>query len=516
MLKILLFFEKYILTITIEYSGALCSAGKTEFAISLMATKPDKYLLAVDRREVIEARIARLEEKAAAAGTYPVCRSIYSKSEGRFEDGTGNVRQTLREQPTQDIDTPHVVVVCTHEGLLSSDLSTYEGWTLIIDENPNMWAFGEAQSEYTWPIFQRFFGLEPDEEGWSQVTIRRDAPTMTALAKDTAISPKFVEMYRRWQNTRPMVKLTRWDEASDGRQWSWCSVWDHEKLGAFTRIMILANSFEQSVTYKLLKRAGANLVPFPIHDHRQWQPRTVLLRYFASQHQAGTGFWTNDSDSGGKEALGKTFGWISRNSDPENHYYSTNLHVLKSLNLPGIRLQPKVSGSDAYKHFTCASFIYTAKPSQAEVEAFSRYGITYDEIVRAREHEDLVQFLWRSSLREPDDPRDVEFRVYDLRQAMFLKEFIESTGRPFMVVLEHVADAGVDDHKPRPVGRPKAVRTEVERQALKAQQRIQDKLRKRETRETIKQEELDAGIVRRRGRPGKDSGSTVIPPQGRR
>jgi hypothetical protein len=513
-LKILLFFEKYILTITIEYSGALCSAGKTEFACRLMATQPDKYLLAVDRREVMEARIARIDEKAAAAGTYPVCRSIYSKSEGRFEDGTGNVRQTLREQPTQDIHTPHVVVVCTHEGLLSSDLSTYQGWTLIIDENPNVWAFGEVQSEYTWPIFERFFGLEPNEDEWSQVTVCRDAPTMTALAKDTAISPKFVEMYRRWQNTRPMVKLTQWDEASDGRQWSWCSVWNPEKLDAFQRIMILANSFTESITYKLLKRAGVHLVPFSIHDDREWVPRTVLLRYFASQHQAGTGFWTNDSDSGGKEALGKTFEWISHNSDPENHYYSTNLHVLKSTNLPGIKLQPKVSGSDAYKHLTCASFIYTAKPSQAEVAAFSRYGITYDEIVRARQNEDLVQFLFRSNLRVPDDPRDVEFRVYDLQQATFVKEFIESTGRPFMVVLEHVADAGVDDHKPKSAGRPKVARTEAEKQVLSAQAKVRDKLGKRRRRQAQKQSELEEGIIRLRGRPPKNKpGTSTIPPE---
>ena len=83
-----------------------------------------------------------------------------------------------------------------------------------------------------------------------------------------------------------------------------------------------------------------------------------------------------------------------------------------------------------------------------------------------------MQFFFRSWLRVPDDPRDGEFRVYDLAQATFLKEFIEATGRPFKIILEHVVEAGVDEHKPKPVGRPKVVKTEAEKQAQAAKPRI--------------------------------------------
>jgi hypothetical protein len=471
-----------------------------------MASTPGQYLFAVDRREVIDTRIARIAEKAAAEGAYPVIQPIFSNSEERFEGGTKNVRQALREQPTIDHAAPHRIIVCTHEGLLSSDLSTYQGWTLIIDETPNIWGFGELQSPFSWSLYKSFFGLKSLDDGWSEVTICREAPTPTACAKDAAISDDFRDLYRRWKNTRPRVKLTSWEETADGRMWLWCSVWNPEKLNAFKRVMILANSFEETLTFKLLKQAGVHLEPFAILDDRQWQPRTVLIRYFASTHQAGTGFWTNPDDPSGPEAQQKTFGWIDQNSDPENHFYSANLNALKRVNLPGLKLNPKVAGSDAYKHFTCASFIYTAKPSRAEVEAFARYGITYDEIVRARQNEDLVQFFFRSWVRVPDDPRDGEFRVYDLAQAIFLKEFIEATGRPFKTILEHVVEAGVDEHKPKPVGRPKAVKSEAEKQAQAAQARISNTLNKRKGRNAIKEQELDAGIVRKRGRPPKHKG----------
>ena len=251
------------------------------------------------------------------------------------------MRQALREQPTKDHNAPHVVVICTHEGLLSSDLSTYQGWTLIIDENPNIWTFDEIRAEHTWPVYEKFFGLEPDEEGWSRVTIRNSAPTVTALSKDKTLSQAFIDTYRRWQATRPLVKLTSWDELQDGQARSWCSVWNPERLHAFKRVMILANSFEETLTFKLLKQAGVHLVPFAIPDDRQWQPRTVLIRYFASTHQAGTGFWTNSADPGGAEALQKTFDWIEQNSDPENHFWSANLHALKQDQSARTEAQPQ-------------------------------------------------------------------------------------------------------------------------------------------------------------------------------
>lgn len=470
-----------------------------------MASTPGQYLLAVDRREVIEARIRRIEEKAAAAGTHPVFRPIFSRCEGRFENGSENVRRQIREQPTKDNETPHVIIVCTHEGLLTSDLSTYQGWTLIIDETPNLWTFGQAQTEFTWPLYKRFFNLREIGGGLSEIEVRGDAPTVTACKRDTGLSQEFCDTLRRWQSSRPIVNLTSWEQAGDGRQWWWSSVWNPKKLSAFKRVMILANSFEQTITYKLLDHAGVKLVPFAIQDNRSWQHRNLFIRYFAENHQAGSSFWSNRDDPSGSEALQKTFDWIRANSQPTNHYYSANVDTLKAVTLPGEKLQPKVCGSDAYKHITCASFIYTAKPSAAEEKAFELYGITRNEIIRARQNEDLIQFLWRSWLREPNDTRDGEFRVYDRAQAEFLKEFIEATGRPISVDLGHVSEAGVDEHQPKPVGRPKIKRTAAEEEDRKNRRRKRDAERKKRRRAESKQERIDDGTYVKPGHPPRNT-----------
>jgi hypothetical protein len=497
-------------TITIEYTGALCSAGKTEFALGLMASTPGRYLYAVDRREVIETRITRIDEKAATAGSHPVIRSIFSKSEGKFENGSDNVRRQLREQAAADHDTPHVIVICTHEGLLTSDLSTYDGWTLVIDETPNLWTFREECAEFSWTLFQKFFDLHPVDDEHSKITIRKDAPTVERSKRDTGLSEGFRDLLRRWQVSRPLVNLSSWEEASDGRQWWWCSVWDAARLRAFGRVMILANSFDHSLTYKLLRHQGLNLVPFVINDKREWTPRTILIRYFAEQHQAGTGFWCNRDDDSGAEALNRAFAWIERNTDPENHYYSANLAALKRLDLPGLKLQPKVSGADEYKHLTCATFLYSAKPSKAEVRALELYGIKYNEVVRARQDEDLIQFVWRSSLRVSGDPRGCEFRIYDYAQALFLKNFIEATGRPFTVSLDYVSDAGVDQFKPKPVGAPRKQRSAAEILAARDRRRHDSNEGRKARRERQRQRDIEAGVIRRRGAPSKHDKAKLV------
>jgi hypothetical protein len=498
------------LTIIIEYSAALCAAGKTEYACNLIASQPGKYLLAVDRREVIDTRIARINEKATAYDTYPVFRPIYSPDEGRFESGVIGVRRALREQPTKDNDTPHVVVICTHEALTSSDLSTYEGWTLIVDECPNLWGFGEMSCPVSWIVMEAFFGLEPLGDGWSRITIKRDAPSPGQSTQDSMISDEFVDTYRRWEINRPIIKLEAWKDAADGRTFSWHSVWDAEKLTPFSRVLILANCFEESITYKLLEHSGCELVPFAINDNQVWLPRSVHIRYFAKDHQAGTGFWTNKTDPGGALALDKINRWMAANTDSENHIWSCNLNA-KTLNLPGRKLRPKVSGADEYKRFSCASFIYSAKPTKLEEEAFALHDISRADIIRAREREDLVQFLGRTSWRVPDSQGEIDFRVYDHEQALFLESFVRQSGRPFSVILEYIGDAGVDEHKPRPVGRPKATLTEAQKKQRAKLRQPANTASKRRQRAKVKEQELEEGIVRKRGRPRKPTSNGAQP-----
>jgi FtsZ-interacting cell division protein YlmF len=131
----------------------------------------------------------------------------------------------------------------------------------------------------------------------------------------------------------------------------------------------------------------------------------------------------------------------------------------------------------------------------AEKEAFARYGISDEDVIRAREREDLVQFLGRTCWRIPDDEREIDYRVYDYAQALFLRDFIQKSGRPFSVVLEYVEEAKVDEHKPKPVGRPKTLLTEVQKQERADRRRKSNAASKRKSRARLKEQEAEQEIV---------------------
>ena len=69
----------------------------------------------------------------------------------------------------------------------------------------------------------------------------------------------------------------------------------------------------------------------------------------------------------------------------------------------------------------------------------------------------------------------------------------------------------MDEHKPKPVGRPKAVKSEAEKQAQAAEASIRNTLNRSMGRKAIKEQELDAGIVRKRRRPTKHKGGEDAP-----
>ena len=72
----------------------------------------------------------------------------------------------------------------------------------------------------------------------------------------------------------------------------------------------------------------------------------------------------------------------------------------------------------------------------------------------------------------------------------------------------------MDEQKPKPIGRPTAVKTEAEKLAQAAKDTIRSRLSKRKSREAIRKEELEAGIVKKRGRPPKHKGGGDASPDG--
>ncbi|MFZ6761410.1 hypothetical protein [Pseudoroseomonas sp. WGS1072] len=469
----------------IRYSAELCGAGKTWWACRHIAEKAGRYLLVVDRRAVFSDRKNLISRFASEVGTFPKIVEIFSASD-EWIGGRPDVRRAVREAGCEHASQKHVVVLLTHEALKSSDLSTYrDNWHCIIDEVPTLWTHSEVCSPVLGQLLEKTYNLEPIlKEGWSALRVKADGPSLTDYYADTVLSG-WGDIHRQIRDRDAFAKIGSWQDAASRSSWSLVSIWNPESLRAFSQVTLLGNAFEHTVTYKLLERHFGDVVklePFavPTTRHVTWQPRKLLIRYFAKSHRAGSAFWAT---ADGRECLRRIPWWVNAHTQRGAHYWSCNNSLYGSGQvMDGRRVSPKIAGENGLRNLTCGTFIYSAKPSQREREALSLFGISFDEVVRSREYEDLIQMLWRSSLRDAADTRSVEFRVYDQQQAELLLGFMAQAAPHVAVTLEQI-DLGLDAFKPRKTGRPKKDLTVVEATAKKEREKLQAAERQRKRRQ---------------------------------
>jgi hypothetical protein len=134
----------------------------------------------------------------------------------------------------------------------------------------------------------------------------------------------------------------------------------------------------------------------------------------------------------------------------------------------------------------------------------SLFGTSGEQIKRARETEDMIQFVMRGAIRRPDFGGRYDVYLYDLQQAEALRSYLEETGVTGHVELIPEIDAGIMDVQRGDVDK----RTAAERlQSLAgADTRRKEAAKRRQQRKRQKDREAGAaaGTLRPRGKPAKN------------
>lgn len=445
------------------FSNANCGAGKTRYATRHIASTPARTVYVVDRTEEFEKRRDLILNAAMECQTQPVIRTLSSKVPGTV------VSRDFPLQIEKLSGEPHVCLIVTHEAMKLVDHTVVQnrGWSIIIDEDPKIWSHASFDICASKPFWSATYNLEPFMEGYSTITPKSDAPTWREIMADDLTRP-FAAFHARLNRGPVIVNLTSWDELSARKQLAYFSVWDARELCVYDRVTFLANSFDKLVTYRLIRSLFPEIAMQPIQIGRQeaWAERDVLINYFAEDHRAGSSFF--DSTETGKRAVQVWSDWVRDNVDEASHFWCAN-KARAVLNLPGQRVSPKIAGSNAFRNLTQCSVLYSAKASGPENRVFAALTggmIDADAVMRDREYEDLLQIVFRSSLRMPLDDRTVMLTVYDRDQAAFLQQAFQDAGFPFRVTLNHL-DHGLTHTKDKPGRRPDPSRpalTPAERQ----------------------------------------------------
>jgi hypothetical protein len=460
------------------YDSRQAGAGKTYSECESIVQKSGRYVFAVELLTAITERRATLEEMAERIGTRVTIIEVSSKDPSPRAKRGRAVKVEIEALPNT-YTAGHVIALVTHAGLMNADLSSFDGWTLVIDEVPSIFESKAVVSGLSWPVLKTHFRIVQGDELNTVMSSEASRATNADFSRDSMTSA-LATFHRRVSGEQYDVytDVSEWDRLAVEPNWRWSSFWSPVKLQAFRSVKILAHGFDRSLTFAAFQARNPELVW--CRDERPttrtFARRKMTIHFFARGHRASRGLFDTVTGKGYLQTVAR---WIKRDLDGEDQIWTCNDADLKSLNLmSGLRLSPRQAGSNRYQAIHAVSAIYTAKPDPAECQVLETFGIDTNTAIATREYETLYQFIGRSSVRDASSTRGVRVFVYDRDQATYLAEAFGSAGYVDVELLP--IDLGFIDapYDPKP-GRPKVELTGAEMAVRADKKRAQDRERQK-------------------------------------
>lgn len=368
--------------------------------------------------------------------------AIHSKTKGQ-----GRVTERLMEakKAIENANLQHAVLLTTHESILSNELPCFAGWHVYIDESINALRSGVITRSFGGDILSSNFDLDLlESNGWSELKPRINCPRWQDLERDDS-SRAQAEFYRLAFSGRGVfVKATSLQSAGP-LQWVW--VWSPLSLKGAASVTLAGAAFKSSVEFKVWKRHFAEALSIteePVSRSRPGCP-TVRIHSFTEAHEGSTTFWDT---SEGRHCLNQIVNYLA-NDVPGLGFWSANEVAWKYMEhrTPGKRLPPKVAGLNEYADLTSCALIYSAKPTPDDAPIQDLFGIANDELLEAREAEDIAQFIYRGAVRSPTFSGAFDIYLYSHRQAEQLRARLISDGVVADAELVPIHAAGIMEFK---------------------------------------------------------------------
>ncbi|QDM26225.1 hypothetical protein FNL56_09110 [Tardiphaga sp. vice304] len=475
----------------------LPGSGKTSRMLSEMICGPGRYILAAPRTALIEEHVSSLRSHAAQSNAQPTITSIHSD-----QDEAGPIKRRIADAFRFLKDAQHVILAITHEGLQSIDPAELEGWHVRIDETPDAVASGQIRAPVAARWFETLYHLiKVEGTKWCKVQAKTDAPSIGHFLRDD-LAEQLAAFHKRVISVSGLyVDVGAWDEAFDrSKPIRWWSLWTPRDLAECASVKIAASGYASS----LCALATDSLFPGEVEYSCEWiesprsgQPKVHI--HYITGHRGSTEFWKNGD---GRDCLNAVGLYLSKLHDLG--FWSGNEVVRDrfELLLKGKQVSPRQAGTNAYRHLRSCAIIYSNKAQDADSAILEVFGLTKDQIARAREIEDIQQFVMRGAIRNPDFDGLYDIYVYDLWQAEAVRDFLEDGGITGVTLLG-IDEAGLMEFE-RPKGGRKPVQLDDRSKAERlAERRNKDAARKRQARSIERLRREEAGTLREPGRPPK-------------
>jgi len=427
--RILSFLEFTLITVTVLTGPP--GSGKSTQMMHETADEPAKYIWACPIIDLIVEQSPRLRELAPDASVMEI------HGEAKLK---GSVGKAIAGLPSLCAANEHVVALVTHEGLLDADPAAFAGWHVRIDETPNSIGSGVFKISRSVDLLRAHYALETiDMDGWSRVSPLVPEINWSHLKGDD-FAAKLTNFHKlAGRKSGLFVNITNWDQART-QQVEWISVWTPAELAGCASVTFTGAGYFGSLTHKVTEVLYGDEVKFirrPANNSvRSGQPK-VRLHYFCDAHIGTTTFW---SQSEGRWPLVKICDWLTDNV-PNLGYWSGNeiVQVLFDHRVAGEAVKPKAAGLNRLRHHRSCAYLYSSKPVSADAPLMSLFGMTKQQIMEAREHEDIVQFVYRGAIRDPAYSGDYDVYLYHRDQAVAVADAMRGYG---LHDIEIVAEPG--------------------------------------------------------------------------
>ncbi len=485
---------------------------KTRTMLREILEVPGQYLVASPRIGLINEMMDFLRSEACQRDVpCPDLRAAHGEIKGR-----GNVQRQINDVAAELADAEHAVVLVTHEGLRTSDLTSFAGWHARIDEVPDSVASHSFSAAAAYRYLEALFDLDPVEDGkWWRVVPREGTPSTGQLMKDTVMQPLAAFHKQVCSGQGVLVDISDWNNAKGGRKIRWWSLWTPLALEKFASVKMTAASFETSLCYRACAHWFSERLTFAYetigHDIPRSSPQ-VRIHFFTQGHKGSTAFWNGEQ---GSRCLNRVARYLD--TVPEIGFWSGNESVRAYLRhwVKGEMVLPKLAGTNTLIDQTSCALVYSNKAQDADAAILDVFDLTRAEIEQARELEDLFQFVMRGAIRRPDFGGEYNVYLYDRTQALALEQYLRKHRITDDVTLVGIHEAGILDEADLSLrkGRGGEVDSLSEAERTDAK-KAKAKERQRRHREGKKQAESLAGIPKRRpGRPLKRNTGTGSSPE---
>lgn len=457
-------------------------SGKSTVMRQEAIDQPGLYLFAAPTHELIDEQADDFRREARWLKTWPVHSKTGGK--GKVEERLEHARSEIMREGHE-----HAVILTTHDAMMGSDLSLFAGWHARIDEAPAAVQAGSFNiSEMRTALKDRFALHTKPGHDWSSLRLKGDKPSWKRL-QGTLGAKELVEFYKQAANpARVFISTPDWD-ASDGIEWF--SMWTPLELAGFASVQIAGSSYTRSVGYLAAKALYEDRLEFDereISVARTGQP-SICIHYFTKGHRGSTTFWeTSDGRLQIKHVcdyLGKTL--------PKASFWSGNTVVqhLMEHRVKGALIKASAAGLNKHRNRQHCAIIFSGKATKADRGMMQVFGLSKDDIERAREDELIRQFVMRGAIRNLAFDGAYDIYVYERVQAERLKSHFEELGFN-TVELVPVTEAGV-----MTVRRKSDGPSDQEKEAKKA-----DRNEKAAKRGRDKREAAATAAGRKAGQPG--------------